>query len=298
MGRGRAIAFFFLRLRKNESTRYSVEKAIAAEGQRWVGLLIEEAWRPFLLMRHRSSVSGKTKVCCCNRGEQGATAHCSKVKSSAIHRTFSEGEVAVKLQTPWDKIYQQWVVSWMDNWDNKQFTTNHDKNDKSLNATAMAVLLLRDAPHYWHGHPSLKELERRVSIVAGMLGNTEGTFVRILCDLGLASTRLVVRNIRAPLDNIREVPARRPLWRPVCLSKENVSGNVSLLNLLQFIRDLAQHTRPAVPVRCDENIHYRIRKLCMLKKQLAGTFAFFCGPTLYYTASGMPTNFVLHKRFA
>ena len=68
----------------------------------------------------------------------------------------------------------------MDNWYNKQFTTNPDKNDKSLNATALAVLLLRDAPCYWQGHPSLEELERRVPIVARMLGNTEGTFARIL----------------------------------------------------------------------------------------------------------------------
>ena len=40
-----------------------------------------------------------------------------------------------------------------------------------------------------------------------------------------------------------------------------MSGNVSLLNLLQFTRDLAQHTRPVVPVLCDENIHYRICKM-------------------------------------
>ena len=91
-----------------------------------------------------------------------------------------------------------------------------------------------------------------------MLRNTEGTFARILRDLGFASTRPVVRNIRAPLDIIRPVPAKRPHWRPLCLSKEKVSGNVSLLNLLQFTRDLAQHTRPVVPVLCDENIHYRI----------------------------------------
>ena len=47
----------------------------------------------------------------------------------------------------------------------------------------------------------------------------------------------------------------------LCLSKEKVSGKVSLLNLLQFTRDLAQHTRPVVPVLCDENIHYRICKM-------------------------------------
>ena len=75
----------------------------------------------------------------------------------------------------------------MDNWYNKQFTTNPDKNDKSLNATALAVLLLQDAPGYWHGHPSLEELERRFPVVACMLGNTEGMFACILRDPGFAS---------------------------------------------------------------------------------------------------------------
>ena len=50
----RLLFVFFLRLRKNERTRCSVEKAIAAEGKRWVGVLIEEAWRLYLLMRHRA----------------------------------------------------------------------------------------------------------------------------------------------------------------------------------------------------------------------------------------------------
>ena len=101
----------------------------------------------------------------------------------------------------------------------------------------------------------------KILCVARMLGNTEGTFARILRDLGFASTRPVVRNIRAPLDIIRPVLAKRPHWRPFCLSQEKVSGNVLLLNLLQFSRDLAQHTRPVVPVLCDENIHYRICKM-------------------------------------
>ena len=94
-----------------------------------------------------------------------------------------------------------------------------------------------------------------------MLGNIEGTFAGTLRDLGFASTRPVIRNIRAPLDIIGEVPAKRPHWRPLCLSKEEVSSNLWLLNLLQFTADLAQHTRPIVPVLCDENIHYRICKM-------------------------------------
>ena len=49
-----------LRLRKNERTRCSVEKAIATEGKGWVAVLIEEAWRLFLLMRlHAVPYQGK-----------------------------------------------------------------------------------------------------------------------------------------------------------------------------------------------------------------------------------------------
>ena len=113
---------------------------------------------------------------------------CAHVLSSITSAPSRKERVAVRLQTTWDKIHQQWVVLWMDNWYNKQFTTNPDKNDKSLNATALAVLLLKDAPRYWHGHPSLEDLEGRVPVVASMLGNTEGTFARILHDLGFAST--------------------------------------------------------------------------------------------------------------
>ena len=258
----RLLFVFFLRLRKNERTRCSVEKAIAAEGKRWVDVLIGEATRLYLLMRHRAvPYQGKPKSCVSverSRAQRRILARSGLVRYSA---PSGKEKAAVRLQTTWNKIHQQSVVFSMDNWYNKQFTTNPDKNDKSLNATALAVLLLKDAPRYWHGRPSLEELERRVPVVARMLRNTEGTFARTLRDLGFASTRPHVRNIRAPLDIIRPVPAKRPHWRPLCLSKEKVSGDVSVLNLLQFTRDLEQHTRPVVPVLFDENIHYRICKM-------------------------------------
>ena len=253
---------FFLRLRKNERTRCSVVKVIAAKAKRWVGVLIEEAWRLYLVMRHRAVPhQGKAKSVVAIEGSRAQRRILARSGLARYSAPSVKEKPAVRLQTTWNKKHQQLVVLWMDNWYNKQFTTNPDKNDKSLNATALTVLLLRDPPRYWHGHPSLEELERRVPVVARMLGNTEGAFARILRDLGFASTRPVVRNIRAPLDIIRPVPAKRPQWRPLCLSKEKVSGNVSLLNVLQFTRDLAQHTRPVVPVLCDDNIHYRICKM-------------------------------------
>ena len=258
----RLLLVFFLLLCKNEWTHCSVEKAIAVEGKRWVRVLIEQAWRLYLLMRHCAvPYRGKPKSVIAIeecRAQRRILAKSGLVRYSApsVKERF-----AVRLQTTWNKIHKHWVVLWMDNCCNEQLTTNPDKNDNRLNATGLAVLVLRDAPRYWHGHPRLEELERGVSLVARMLTNTEGTFARILRELGNASTRPVVRNIRAPPDIIRPVPVKRPHWRPLCLSKEKVSSNVSLLNLLQSTRDLAQHTQPVVPVLCDEKIHHRICKM-------------------------------------
>ena len=213
-GRGRAIVVCaFSASANNERTCCSVEKAIAAEGKRWVGVLIEEAWRLYLLMRHRAvPYQGKQKSVVAVEGSRAQRRFSARSGLARYSAPSLKEKAAVRLQTTWNKIHQQWVVLCMDNWYNKQFTTNRDKNDKSLNATALAVLLLKDAPRYWHVHPSLEELERRVPVVARMLRNIEGTFARILRDLGFASTLPVVRNIRALLDIIRPVPAKRPQW--------------------------------------------------------------------------------------
>ena len=272
----RLLFVFILRLRKNEGTRCSVEKAITAEGKRWVGVLIEEAWRLCLLMRGRAvPYQGKPKSVVAIEGSRAQRRILARSGLARYSPPSVKEKAAVRLQTTWNKIHQQLVVLWMDNWYNKQFTTNPDKNDKSLKATALAVLLLQAAPRYWHGYASLEELERHVLVVARMLGNTEGTFARILRDLGFASTRPVVRNIRAPLDIIRPVPAKRPHWRPLCLSKEKVSGNLSLLNLLRFTRDWAQYTQPVVPVLCDANIHYRICKMMYGEKTTGWNVRFY-----------------------
>ena len=200
----RLLFTFFLRLRKNERTRCSVQKAIAPEGKRWVDVLKEETWRLYLLMRHRAvPYQGKPKSTVAIEGSRAQRRILAMSGLARCNTPLVKERAAVSLQTTWNGIYQQWAVLWMDNWYNKQFTTNPDKNDKSLNATALAVLLLRDAPRYWHGHPNLEDLERCVPIVARMLANTEGSFARILRDLAFASARPVVRNIRAPLDVIR-----------------------------------------------------------------------------------------------
>ena len=81
---GRLLFVFFLRLRKNVRTHCSVEKAIAAEGKRWVGVLIEEAWRLYLLMRHRAvPYQGKPKSVV---AVEGSRAQCRILARSGLAR--------------------------------------------------------------------------------------------------------------------------------------------------------------------------------------------------------------------
>ena len=248
---------FFLRLSKNKQTRCSVQKAIASEGKRWVDILKEETWRLYLLVRHRAvPYQGKPKSVVAVEGSRAQRRILARSGSARYSAPSVKGRAAVRLQTTWDEIYQQWVVSWMDKWYNKQFTTNPDNNAKSLNATALAVLLLRDAPCYWHGHRNLEDLERRVPVVACMLANTKQSFAEILRDLGFASARLVVRNVRAPPHVICQVPAQTPHWRPLCLTREKVSSNVSLLNLLQFTREVAHPSYCTCVMQCEHPLQH------------------------------------------
>ena len=110
---------FFLRLRKNERTRCSVEKAIAAEGKRWVGVLIEKAWRLYLPMRHRTvPYQGKPKSVVAIEGSRAERRILARSGLARYSAPSVKEKAAVRLKTTWHKIHQQWVVLWMDNWYN------------------------------------------------------------------------------------------------------------------------------------------------------------------------------------
>ena len=92
----------------------------------------------------------------------------------------------------------------------------------------------------------------------------------------------MVKNFRAPVDVICDLPSQRPSWRQLTLSKEKVSGNPSLLILLQCTRDLRAHTKTVVLVLCDENSHYRICKLMYGENNVGWNFRLFL---LYHPVS-------------
>ena len=127
----RLLFVFFLRLRKNERTRCSVEKAIAAESKGWVGVFIEEAWRLYWLLSHCTvPYQGKPKSVVAVEGSRVQRRILARSGLARYSAPSLKEKAAVRLQTTRNKINQQWVVLWMDNWYNKQFTSNPDKNDQ------------------------------------------------------------------------------------------------------------------------------------------------------------------------
>ena len=89
----------FLRLHKNERTRCSVEKAIVAEGKRWVGVLIEEAWRLHLLMRHRAvPYQGKPKSVVAVEGSRAQRRILARSGLARYSAPSPKEKAAVRLQ--------------------------------------------------------------------------------------------------------------------------------------------------------------------------------------------------------
>ena len=87
------------------------------------------------------------------------------------------------------------------------------------------------------------------------------SFHGIVTDLGLPADRTAaIQSIRAPLDIVRHrVPS--PGWKPLLLSTHQVSSNNGLVEVLDYIASLSNHTHPIVPILVDENIHKRCLKL-------------------------------------
>ena len=112
----RLLFVFFLCLRRDDRTRCSVGKAIAAEGKRSVGVLIEEAWRLYLLMRHRAvPYQGKPKSVVAIEGSRAQRRILARSGLARYSAPSVKEKAAVRLQTTWNKIHQQWVVYLMKN---------------------------------------------------------------------------------------------------------------------------------------------------------------------------------------
>ena len=80
-------------------------------------------------------------------------------------------------------------------------------------------------------------------------------------DLGLFADRPTpITSIRAPLDIVQD-PVLNPGWKPLLLNKPQVSSYKGLIESLDYIASLLNHTHPIVTILVDENIHQKLLKL-------------------------------------
>ena len=145
----------------------------------------------------------------------------------------------------------------MDNWYREQYTAHPDESDRSQNCTAMAVLQLKQRPTYCAGHPAIEDLAAQITSVARALQQRETRVPQTLRDMGYADGCVPdTGNTRALLDVTRGTrTVQAPVWRPLALSKEKLTGGVGLLNLLHFANDTAQQTNRVLSPLVDEKIH-------------------------------------------
>ena len=156
----------------------------------------------------------------------------------------------------WRNLHGHQTVLWMDNFFKMRYGINPVPRNTSLNSTAMAVLMNVRALGPFRGYPTLQEMVNRIPLLAQSLRSSDG----VLNDTVRALYGGVEREaVRLPLD----IPRGREIgqkWHPWQLSENLVGTNHGLLELMQEVNRLQQHTGRVLPLLVDENIHYRLLK--------------------------------------
>ena len=113
---------------------------------------------------------------------------------------------------------------------------------------------------YFVGHPTIDVFIRSIGNVDAALVKMKPSFCGIVRDVGLFAERTSpMPSIRAPLDTVRD-PVPNPGRRPLLLTTHQISSYKDLIELLDYIAPLLNHTHPIVPILGDENIQKRCLK--------------------------------------
>ena len=168
---------------------------------------------------------------------------------------------AGKILETWRWMENRQVCVWIDNCYIQQYGTHPTIQVQSQNCIALCVVEIPCRLPYFRGHPTIDMLISSIGSVAAALVSMKRSFHGIVTDLGLLADRpAAIRSIAAPLDIVRD-PLPNPGWKPLLLSTHQVSSDKGLVEVLDYIASLSNHTHPIVPILVDENIHKRCVKL-------------------------------------
>jgi hypothetical protein len=181
-------------------------------------------------------------------GDTGAVA------KKVPHLATQADEAAASL---WSSCDDQQIVVWLDNWYRKRFTTDPRNNDMSLNVSVVAVLHIPEIPMF-PGYKSLRDLVTGIPVVLHQLLK-----VAARINIGVQSVveeDLDVGFIRVPLD-VQRKGMRSLQWTPYFLTEESVSSQKDLVSIILSLDAIQKHTKRALPLLVDMDIHYRLMKL-------------------------------------
>ena len=161
---------------------------------------------------------------------------------------------AAKMLETWRWFVNRQVPVWIVNCYIKQYGTHPTIKDQSQNCTALCVVDIPCGLPYFRGHRTIDLLIGSINNVAAALVGRKRGFCGIVGDLGLFADRpSPIPSSRAPLDIVRD-PVLNPGWKPLLLTKPQVSWYKGLIESLDYIALLLNHTHPIVTILVDENI--------------------------------------------
>ena len=149
-------------------------------------------------------------------------------------------------------------VIWFDNYVRPRGFVDPSRGFRLFDCTVFGVLRAAHLPPF-AGLPDITHLVDRRRVVLAELLSFHPVFVDLLEDV--RNLTLGHADVRVPLDVVRS-EGSSPRWCPLAVSGHRVTSSEGLINLLGWCRELTDHVALPMPLCVDENIHYRLLKLC------------------------------------
>ena len=168
-------------------------------------------------------------------------------------------QASYTLRLLWRRMAGRGVVMWFDNFYKPRMIHNPARMRGTLNATVMSVLGAVAMPrgHCW---PEVRDLPVRLQRAVDWLTQAFPPLFRRV--EAVAALAWQSHQFRVPLDMPRHAVSSVP-WRPFSLNDDVVQTQRQLLKILVFChRIVTTHVQPPMPLLVDENIAYRVQKLC------------------------------------
>ena len=243
--------------------RWVVAESGSVAPPRWFMLFLRDAFAMYCAMRRAAAPRAEQPAFEPRTALPVGRAVSRQLRAYGVHVAHSPRWVLVRraearLRHLWRGLRGGSAVLWFDNFYKPRYVYNPLRSHATLNATVMAVMGVVAVPRgfRWPGVEELDACARRVEewvhresrVVAAVLSRVSGL-------------DMLPHQFRVPLDVPRRAVRALP-WRPLSLNDDIVQTQELLLKTLQFCQRLSRHVTPPLPLLVDENIAYRIQKLC------------------------------------